>query len=41
VSEPSACDVTMAAEKLKRYKSPSIDQIPIELIRAEGRTIHF
>jgi len=31
----------MALEKLKRHKSPSIDQIPTELIKAVGRTIHL
>jgi hypothetical protein len=30
----------MAAEKLKRHKSPGTDQIPAELIKAGGRTIH-
>jgi len=29
----------MAIEKLKSHKSPSIDQIPTELIMAVGRTI--
>jgi hypothetical protein len=29
----------MAIEKLKRPKSPGIDQIPAELITAGGRTI--
>ena len=29
----------MAIEKLKRDKSPGIDQIPAELIKAEARTI--
>jgi len=29
----------MAIEKLKRHKSPSIDQIPAELIKAEFITI--
>jgi hypothetical protein len=29
----------MAVEKLKRYKSPSIDQIPTELIKAGGSKI--
>jgi hypothetical protein len=29
----------MAIEKLKRHKSPGIDQIPAELIKARGRTI--
>jgi hypothetical protein len=30
----------MAIEKLKRHKSPGINQIPAELIKAEGITIH-
>jgi hypothetical protein len=29
----------MAIEKLKRQKSPGIDQIPAELIKAGGRII--
>jgi len=29
----------MAIEKLKRHKSPGIDQIPAELIKAAGRII--
>jgi len=33
-SEPSALEVEMASEKLKRHKSPGIDQIPAELIKA-------
>ena len=37
--EPSAFDVEMALEKLKRHKSPGIDQIPAESIKAAGRTI--
>jgi hypothetical protein len=37
--EPSAYEVAMAIEKLNRHKSPSIDQIPAELIKAGGRTI--
>jgi hypothetical protein len=41
VFEPSTFDVKMTVEKLKIYKSPSIDQIPVELIKAEGRTICF
>jgi len=39
VPEPSACEVELAIEKLKSHKSPGIDQIPAELIKAEGRTI--
>ena len=34
--EPSAFDVEMAIEKLKRHTLPSIEQIPTELIKAEG-----
>jgi len=30
----------MAIEKLKRHKSPGIDQVPPKLIKAGGRTIH-
>ena len=37
--EPSAFGVEMAIEKLKRHKSPGIDQIPGELIKAGGRKI--
>jgi hypothetical protein len=39
VSEPSAFEVEMAIEKLKSHKSPGIDQIPAELIKAWGRII--
>jgi hypothetical protein len=31
----------VAIEKLKRQKSPGFDQIPAELIKAGGKTIHF
>ena len=31
----------MAIEKLRRNKSPGIDQIPAELIKAGGRTIRY
>jgi hypothetical protein len=34
VPEPSVFEVEMAIEELKRYKSPGIDQIPAELIKA-------
>jgi hypothetical protein len=37
--EPSAFEVEMASEKLREHKSPYIDQIPVELIKAGGRTI--
>jgi hypothetical protein len=32
VPEPSSSDVEIAIEKMKRYKSPGIDQITAELI---------
>jgi hypothetical protein len=31
----------VAIEKLKSHRSPRIDQIPAELIKAGGRTIHY
>jgi hypothetical protein len=31
----------MAIEKLKRHKSPGMDQIPTELINAGDRTIRY
>jgi hypothetical protein len=34
VPEPSAFEVEMAIEKLKRHKSPGIDKIPAEFIKA-------
>ena len=39
VPEPSASEVELAIDKLKRHKSPRIDQIPAELIKAGDRTI--
>jgi hypothetical protein len=39
VPQPSAFEVEMAIEKLKRYKSPGIDQIPAKLIKAGGSKI--
>jgi hypothetical protein len=39
VPEPSSSEVEIAIEKLKRYKSPGIDQIPAELIQAGGDTL--
>jgi hypothetical protein len=39
VPEPSSSEVEIDIEKLKRYKSPGIDQIPAELIQAGGNTL--
>ena len=39
VPEPSAFE--MATEKLKRHRSPVIDQNPAEMIKVGGRTIRF
>jgi len=39
VPEPSATEVELALDKLKSHKSPGIDQITAELIKAGGRTI--
>jgi hypothetical protein len=39
VPEPSVSEFELAIEKLKSHKSPGIDQIPAELIKAGGRTI--
>jgi hypothetical protein len=40
VPEPSASKVEVAIGKLKRYKSPGVDQILAELIQAGGETMH-
>jgi hypothetical protein len=37
VPEPSASEVEAAIGKLKRYKSPGVDQIPAQLLRQEGQ----
>jgi hypothetical protein len=39
VPEPSSSEVEIAIEKLKRYKSLGIDQIPAERIQAGGNTL--
>jgi len=41
VPEPSTLEVELVIEKLKSHKSPGIDQIPTELIKAAGRTIRY
>jgi hypothetical protein len=40
VPELNVFEFEMAIEKLKRYKSPGTDQIPVELIKAGSGTIH-
>jgi hypothetical protein len=39
VPEPSATEVQFAIGKLKRYRSPGVDQILAELIQAGGETL--
>jgi hypothetical protein len=39
VPEPSASEAEVAIGKLKRYKSPGVDQIPAELIQAGMETL--
>jgi hypothetical protein len=39
VPELRASEVEIAIEKQKRHTPPGIDQMPAELIKAEGRTI--
>jgi hypothetical protein len=39
VPEPSASVVEVAIGKLKRYRSPGVDQIPVELIQAGRETL--
>ena len=41
VFEPSASEVELAIEKLKSHKSPGIDRIPEELMKAGGRITHY
>jgi hypothetical protein len=38
VPEPSASEVELAIEKVKSHRSPGIDQITVDLIRAGGGT---
>jgi hypothetical protein len=38
--ETRVSEVDVAIGKLKRYKSPDVDQIPVEPIQAEGKTLH-
>jgi len=41
VCKPSAFEAELDIEKLKSHKSPGIDKIAAELIKAWGRTIHY
>jgi hypothetical protein len=41
VPEPSASEVEVTGGKLKRYKSPGVDHIPAELIKAGGETLRL
>jgi len=41
VFQPTALEFEMATEKLKRQKSPGIDQIPAELIKVEDTKICY
>jgi hypothetical protein len=41
VPDPSAFEFEMACEKQKRHKSPGIDEISAELVKARGRTVRF
>jgi hypothetical protein len=38
--QPTASEVDVAIGKLKRYKSPGVDQITAEIIQAGGETLH-
>jgi hypothetical protein len=39
VPEPSVSEIELAIDKIKSHKSPGIDQISAEVIKAGGRTI--
>jgi hypothetical protein len=41
VPEPSVFEIDLDTENLKSCKSPDIDQVPSELIKAGGKTIHY
>jgi hypothetical protein len=40
VPEPRLVEVEIAIGKLKRYKSPGIEQVPAKLIKAGGETLY-
>jgi hypothetical protein len=39
VPEPNASELEVTIQKLQRYKSPDVDQIPAALIQAGGNTV--
>jgi hypothetical protein len=39
VPDPRASEAEVAIGKLKRYKSPGVDQIPAEIFQAGGETL--
>jgi hypothetical protein len=39
VPQPSASEVEVTIGKVMRYKSPGNDQIPVEMIQAQGETL--
>jgi hypothetical protein len=41
ILDTSSFEVEIEITKLKKYKSPGIDQIPSELIQAGGETLSF
>ena len=41
VPEPSVFEFDLVIEKIKSHTSPGVDQVPAELIKEEGRTIHY
>ena len=41
VPEPSVFEFELAIEELKHHKSSGSDQIPSEMLKAGGRTIHY
>jgi len=41
VPEPSASEVELDIEKLKSHKSPGIGQIPAQMIKVGGTTMHY
>jgi len=40
VSKPSAFEVDMGIERLKRYKSPGMNQTPVAVIQAWGKAVY-